>query len=404
MHRTTLSYWPACAATFLLFAASFAHGQNFTLLHTFHCTDGDSPYAGVTLGTDGNLYGTTSSQGSNPQAEGTIFKITTSGEFTTIHNFIGPNDGRSPTSTPIQDAAGNLYGTTDNGGSVGLGVVWKITPDGHESIIHSFDRFTDGWIAPSDLVRDEQGNLYGVTSAGGDPACAGPFGLKGCGSVYKVDASGGLTVLHTFDGSPDDGSYAFGGLIRDSAGNLYGTNYADGLYEAGQVFKIDPSGNKTTVHDFDPGVNNDGAYPDADLTVGPNGVIYGVAGNGGDMSVCTGTGPGCGVVFQIDGDGILSTIYSFEGGHGDGSAPDGAVAFDAAGNLYGVTFTGGKDNKGTVYKLDTAGNETILHNFTGGKDGFAPHGRIYVTADGIVYGAAGQGRFGCGTIYKITPQ
>jgi uncharacterized repeat protein (TIGR03803 family) len=132
-------------------------------------------------------------------------------------------------------------------------------------------------------------------------------------------------------------------------------------------------------------------------------VLYGTAAVGGNLSACSATGPGCGVVFKIDTHGLFTTLYSFQGQPSDGSVPDGAVARDSAGNLYGATYTGGFNNLGTVYRLDASGNITILHSFAGGSDGFGPHGRIYVTGDGTVYGATGQGGGGCGVVYKIAP-
>ena len=391
----------AASLYFALSFCTFAFSQTFTVLHTFQCsTDGGAPFSGLVRGKDGNLYGTASIQGSTPAADGTVYKVTPSGQFKVIHTFTGGNDGLAPGASVIQDAAGNLYGTTSNGGPSNAGVVWKITPAGHESVIYTFTAGSDGGYPFSDLIRDSKGNLYGTTFGGGDSACSSY--LNGCGTVFKIDNTGHETVLHSFEGGLD-GEYPYAGLVMDSARNLYGaTAYDDGAdFEGGgQVFEIDGSGNKTVVYDFTPGTSG-GDTPTTDLTFAPGHVLYGTAAEGGDMNACSGFG--CGVVYRIDSNNVATTIHTFEGQPSSGGAPTGPLARDAAGNLYGVTFRGGANDLGVVFKLDPSGNETLLHSFTGSSDGSAPHGRLYLDSQGNIYGTASASGSGCGTIFKITP-
>lgn len=401
------SFRRTASILFTVFVAltTIASAQQLTVLHTFNSTDGQFPNGGLVHASDGNLYGTTSSGGAH--GFGTVFKITPSGKFTSIYNFAGGvNDGAYPMSSVIRDSAGNIYGTTQSGGPADNlgGVVFKITSSGSESVLYTFTGGADGGNPEADLIRDNSGNLYGTTAGGGDTNCNGsPF--TGCGVVFKLDPAGNETVLHTFEGG-SDGATPWGGLVMDSSGNLYGTTASAGRYNAGQIFKINRSGRKTAVHDFDPGLNMDGSTPRTGLTFAAGGILYGVAANGGDLSTSWCSTLGCGTVFKVDTHNVVTTIHSFEGPPSDGDVPSGPVARDAAGNLYGVTADGGENfDAGVVYKLDPSGNETILHNFTQGNDGWEPSGRLYVNSSGTVFGAASlsSGPDGYGVIFKITP-
>jgi uncharacterized repeat protein (TIGR03803 family) len=394
----------AASLYFILAFCTFAFSQTFTVLHTFHLTDGELPFSGLVHGSDGNLYGTTFG-GEHRAVSGEVYKITPSGKFTLMHAFAGGSDGAYPQASVILDTAGNLYGTTTWGGSFNAGVVYKVTAARKESVIYAFTGGADGAGPTSDLVRDAKGNLYGTTVAGGNPSCGPVEGaLVGCGTVFKIDTTGLETVLHTFEAG-SDGANPFAGLVMDSAGNLYGTTSTGGLYGSGQVFKIDPSNNKTVVHDFQSGFENDGANPKTDLTFAPSAVLYGATLQGGDLNAGDCARMGCGAAFKIDTNNVVSTIHSFEGPPSDGQSPSGPLARDAAGNLYGVSYSGGLYNAGTVYKLDASGTLTILHSFTEGSDGLDPSGRLYVDSDGVVYGNALSFQPGpnYGVVFKITP-
>jgi uncharacterized repeat protein (TIGR03803 family) len=212
--------------------------------------------------------------------------------------------------------------------------------------------------------------------------------------------SGEYSVLHTFDGGVD-GANLVAGLIRDSAGNLYGTTYQGGSgqcnYQAGGcgiLFRIDPSGTETILHTF---IGSDGAAPYGGLVQDAGGNIYGTTGMGGS-GPCQG---GCGIVFKFDSNGVYSIVHSFAGV--EGAVPLGDLILDAAGNLYGVTAAGGVANVGTVYRIDPAGNHVTLHSFDGRTSGFDP-GQVHLLRyKGGIFGTTVNGGFGDGVVFKLVP-
>ena len=196
---------------------------NLTTLHSFNSPNGANPYGSLILDGSGNSYGTTSGGGSIGFGYGTVFKLDSSGSLTTLHSFNG-TDGNGPYASLILDAAGNLYGTTYRGGSSDLGTVFKLDGSGNLTTLHSFNG-SDGSSPLGSLILDASGNLYGTTRFGGS---------HGLGTVFKLDGSGNLTTLHSFINNPfhPEGSYPRGSLILDASGNLYGTTSAVGLRNA----------------------------------------------------------------------------------------------------------------------------------------------------------------------------
>lgn len=376
---------------------TFTSGQRLTVLHTFNQTDGQFSTSGLVHGSDGYLYGTAGNGG--PTGCGTVFKITPSGKFTSIYSFVfGGNDGCVPSSSVIRDASGNLYGTTDFGGPANAGTVFKIDHSGHESVLYAFKGGSDGAIPQNDLVRDKAGNLYGTTREGGNYTVCN----QGCGIVFKINPTGGETILHTFTGG-QDGGVPSGGLVMDSSGNLYGPAEIGGLYGYGQIFKFNTAGDLTQVLNFGPALSVDGNVPVNDLAFGPGSILYGTTTWGGDLNLCS--NDGCGVIFALSKEGVETVLHIFEDSPSDVSQPSGPIARDTAGNLYGAAAAGGANGFGAVYKLDPAGNETILYSFLDGPDGGFPSGRLYVNAAGTVYGTtfSGGDKNGDGVIFKITP-
>jgi uncharacterized repeat protein (TIGR03803 family) len=301
--------------------------------------DGGKPQAGL-LQASGGFYGTTYSGGAFGQ--GVVFKLKGTVE-TVLHSF-GGVDGSHPTAALIHDSAGNMYGTTSNGGATGFGTVFKLTTTGTETVLYSFTGGTDGKFPEGRLVRDTSGNLYGTTSEGGVVNCKN-FTV-GCGVVFKLDATGAETVLYSFGGT-SDGAEPRAGLIRDSAGNLYGTTYAGGATNCpfrgsagcGVVFKVSKTLKETVLHSF---INSDASNPVADLIRDSAGNLYGTTNFGG---------LGFGTVFKVSSAGTETTMYSFMGTP-DGVAPLGGLIRDSAGNLYGTTSSGGTDDgPGIVFKI-----------------------------------------------------
>ncbi len=376
--------------------ASPAQGQTFSVLHSFKGgTDGEGPNGGVVRDPAGNFYGTTSYGG--VFSKGTVFKVDTTGEETVLYSFTGGADGAIPLAGVIRDVAGNLYGTTEAGGDldcnngIGCGTVFKVDKAGNESVLYSFIPAADGAGTPfAGVIRDAAGNLYGTTADGG---------AYYSGTVFKLDTTGKETVLYTFTGGQGgtDGYLPAGGLIRDAAGNLYGTTQLGGNYSFGTVFKVDPAGKETVLYRFRGGYSGD--QPAGGVIMDKAGNLYGTTEGGGYYFD--------GTVFKLNPVGNKTVLYHFGSG-ADGTLPVAGVIADAAGNLYGTTEYGGTFNFGTVFKVDKTGNETVLHSFTGGVDGASPVAGLLRDATGNLYGTTYFGGNcsvggGCGVVFRIAP-
>lgn len=396
------------ATIFLLgsIAASRAQAQNLTVLYSFTSIDDAHPKAGLVMDAAGNLYGTTT--GGNGQGTGTLFKLDPSGHETVLQLFEATNRNGAL----IMDGTGNLYGTNFDGGMFGVGSVYKLDPSGHLTVLYSFTGnppgfpFTssDGANPYAGLLMDASGNLYGTTLWGGS------FGY---GTVFELDTSGHETVLYSFNLNNGDGENPYGGLVMDAVGTLYGTTYTGSAYNyGGTVFKLDTSGTETLTHVF-PSNFCDGAFLYAGLTLDAAGNVYGTTFDGG----CS-TSPGAqayGTVFKVGASaphsaGIETILYTFTTSAarpvfsgGDGTFPYAGLVMDTAGNLYGTTSEGGAYGFGTVFKVDTAGTETVLHSFTG-SDGANPYAGLIFDAAGSLYGTTyNGGAFGFGTVFKLAP-
>jgi uncharacterized repeat protein (TIGR03803 family) len=319
--------------------------------------------------------------------------------FTVLYNFT-EQSGASPYASVIEDSAGNLYGTTQDGGSSEYGVVYEVSSSGTETLLYSFTGSTDGGNPYAPVIRDSKGNLYGTTKYGGNTNCS----EYGCGVAFKLDTAGKETVLHSFTGR-SDGWNPLQGLIMDKKGKLYGTTYyGGGAYNEGMVFKLTAKGTETILHSFEGG-SSDGAYPEyGHLLMGKAGDLYGLTWEGG------GTGCyysyGCGVLYRLTVKGKFTVLHSFAGGSSDGCYPYGSVAMDKAGDLYGTTFGCGSENYGTVWKVSNKGKETILHNFAGGpSDGAGPLAGVVLDSKGNIYGVAEEGGADSdGAVYELSPK
>jgi uncharacterized repeat protein (TIGR03803 family) len=398
---------------------------------------GASPFAGVIRDAAGNIFGTTYWGG--PANAGVVFKVSPAGVGTVLYSFTSGADGGNPRGDLVQDSSGNIYGTTFYGGGSNAGVIFKLDSTGNETVLHSFTAGSDGGYPRGHIVRDPAGNLYGSTTGGGPAGAGVAFGLASsglfrvlstfggnhggspnggfirdsagslygtlssggkanAGSVIKLDKTGKQTVLYTFAGAPD-GASPMAGLIRDSAGNLYGTTYLGGTSNAGTVFKVDTSGHETVLYNFTGGA--DGGNPLSGVVQDSSGNLYGTTQFGGTPGLNFALG--FGVVFKLDTSGHETVLYSFTGG-ADGGNPLAGLTQDASGNLYGATEYGGGSNAGVVFKLDTAGHETVLYRFPGSGDGFIPESGLIRDSSGNLYGTTfGGGEAGWGAIYKVDP-
>ena len=372
--------------------------SNFSILHSFGAgTDGADPVAGLVQDAQGNMYGTTRTGGAN--GEGSVFKIDSAGNETILYSFTGTNgDGAFPQAGLVLDTQGNLYGTTDSGGANGDGTVFQVTATGTESVLYAFKGGADGANPQAGLVRDAQANLYGTTYNGGNQ-CGYYYG---CGTVFRVTATGQETVLYSFTGTGADGSNPAAGLVEDAQGNLYGTTYHGGTGGAGTVFEVTAAGQEIVLYGFT-GYTGDGAYPAAGLVLDASGNLYGTAYYGGNF--CS-----CGTVFKVTPTGTESTLYFFTGGV-DGSNPQAGLVFDAQGNLYGTTYYGGNrcesyNGCGTVFEINAAGQETVLYSFSGtGGDGANPASNLLLDKQENIYGTTTSGGTSLqGTVFKLSPQ
>lgn len=378
-----------------MLATGLAEAQTFSVLYEFQFgPDGARPYSSLVRDGKGNLYGTTTVGGSSKNCLsgcGTVFKLDTSGNETVLHSFTG-KDGANPYGGLVRDSQNNLYGTTLNGGAHGAGTIFKIAPHGRETVLYSFSGGADGGFPYAGLVRDKAGNLYGTTYLGG--TCPAYYG---CGTVFKLDTTGKEAVIYNFKGGLNDGAFPYAGLVRDAKGNLYGTTVGGGDGNClpdgcGSVFKIGSNGREAMVYLFQ---GLDGFMPYGGLVRDKSGNLYGTT---------SWSGLGQGSVFSLSPSGNRATLYTFTGG-ADGSYPLGTLVRDSTGNLYGTTYQGGPTYAGTVFKLDTGGNLTVLYGFSGSQDGGAPAAGLLLDSSGIFYGTASWAGlyFPNGTVFKVTP-
>jgi uncharacterized repeat protein (TIGR03803 family) len=323
--------------------------------------------------------------------------------YSVLYSFqCGPNDGEYPNGNLIADSGGNLYGTTMSGGAFEQGTAYELSADGTETVLHSFaGPPADGTYPQAGLVRDAAGNLYGTTVYGGS------FG-DGDGTVFEVSASGEETVLYNFGGFLTDGVFPEAGLVRDDAGNLYGTASVGGAFRDGTVFRVSSAGKETVLLSFD---GSDGWGPGGGLVRDSAGNLYGTTIEGGE----SGCPDGCGTVFVLEKTGQEKVLYGFSGPPADGSNPSGNLLRDTEGNLYGATAYGGRGPSciselgcGTVFKVTPSGEETVLYSFSGGADGGVPPGGLIEDSKGNLYGTAGIGGdltcgfVGCGVVFELS--
>jgi uncharacterized repeat protein (TIGR03803 family) len=321
---------------------------------------------------------------------------------TILYSFTGsPNDGELPNAGLVQGSDGSFYGTTVGGGTNNVGTIFRISPGGSYTNLHSFvGPPSDGGFPYAALVQGSDGNFYGTTAG------VGTYG-NGTGTVFRISPSGSYTNLYSFPGYPTNGAGLFAGLMQSSDSNFYGTTEVGGTYNDGTVFRINPSGTYTTLYSF-AGSPNDGAAPKAGLVQGSDGNFYGTTFGGGPGFYCG--SPGCGTIFRISPSGSYTNLYSFGGSPNDGGGPVVGLVQGSDGNFYGTTETGGGASEGgTVFRISPTGTYTNLYSFgISLNDGYRPAGLVQ-GSDGNFYGTTSVGgasfycSSGCGTIFRISP-
>ena len=403
-------------ALFTVFAALPANAQyDYTVLHTFTGPpDGAFP-SPLIQDSEGNLYGTTW-EGGLGTCCGVVFKVDAAGNETVLYEFPGGNTGGYPVAGLVQDASGNLYGTTQGDSNFGLSVLFKLTPEGQET----------SWIAPSSVnwgslnspvTLDAQGNLYGMVPYGGTPNCGWEYNGLGCGTLFKMTPSGEFSTIHTFTGT--DGMYPQSGLVQDSKGNFYGAAVFGGISTCravgngkdndpgcGTIFKVDSTGNFSVLYTFTN--KKDGSGP-LGLIIDSEDNLYGIATGGGNHD---GNSYGYGTIFKLDTNtGSFKVLFtrtpnlSYPGAY---YAP--LLARDSEGNLYGGQILGCAHGAGCLFKVDTKGKYTDLFDFQA-YTGYPPENQDGFWIEGILLGSAGDfygsmnlaGSATYGTVFHITP-
>jgi uncharacterized repeat protein (TIGR03803 family) len=295
--------------------------------------------------------------------------------FRVLYNFAGKPDAFGPLCA-LRDTQGTLFGISGGGGTNDFGTIFKLTSDGTETVLYSFTK------APprGNFVMDGSGNFYGATLSSKNDG----------GTIFKVSPDGTKTVLHTF---PEEGfnDASPSGVAMDSKGNLFGATQGGGQFEFGTVFEIAANGEFSTLHSFS---DADGIGPSG-ITLDAAGNLYGTAFQGGAVEV--------GTLYKITPSGDFTVLHSFDGQH-EGYSPDGQVAIDAQGNLFGTLTEGGDFGDGTLFKYDTSGKFSILHEFQGSpKDAAYPWGNLVVESNGKIFGVTQKGGENQkGTVFKLT--
>jgi uncharacterized repeat protein (TIGR03803 family) len=404
----------------VVFELTLGAGGQWTesVIHTFTSyPDGSTPEGGLVIDEDGNLYGTTeyggtwSANGPCTPGCGVVFEMIRDrhGVWSEIvlfrfNNSYSSGDGVFPTGSLTLDASGNLYGAA--------GVIFRLSRGSwKEEILYDFSD-SDPEINPNGgLVFDTDGNLYGTSTTGGKGECPDGSAYDGCGTVFQLspgkDGAWKEHTLYQFAGQ-NDGGNPVGGVVLDSAGNLYGAASTDGVAGVGAIFRVGRQGTRwkeSTVYGF---TSSDGSAPGAGLVSDSEGNFYGTTSSGGSGGkYCTGE---CGTVFKLardaEGHWIRSLLYIFKGGS-DGASPKSGLIFDQAGNLYGTTCFGGDSNLGTVYKISNVSGhwaENVLYSFQNVADGGIPVGGVIFDAEGDLYGTTSYGgTYAYGTVYRLSP-
>jgi uncharacterized repeat protein (TIGR03803 family) len=413
MYRTKswMKFVGAIAAACVLLSLDLLAATE-TVLHNFKSKEGASALLGVIFDSSGNIYGVTGQGG--PSTCGTVFELivsATSYTEKTLYAFKGGSDGCTPVATLIFDKSRNLYGTTKLGGAHAMGTAYKLTKSGStwtESVIHSFGGTNDGQYPTRNLIIDSSGNLYGTTEGGGSHG-NGEENVGGTAFRLAPKSGGGWTesVMHSFGGS-GDGISPRSNLVEDSSGNFYGTTYIGGSHSAGIAFKLAPKSGggytETIIHSFDPVFDfgsTDGANPAAGLIFDRQGNLYGTTAYGGDG--------GGGVAFELSPSGgswTETVLYPFYHTFYQTSFVYSGVIFDTSGNLYGAALEGGF--KGAVFELTPATSgywtETDLYDFDGAHGSNPAIGSLVFDSSGNLYGGTQNGGTNKdGVVFKITP-
>ena len=387
----------------------FAQAQTVTYLADFDGNNGYLPMNSVVQGTDGDFYGTSSAPWQS--AVGNVFRVTTAGEITSIYKFCSqPNcaDGSNPYALSL-GSDGNFYGTAQNGGSYansifGSGTIFKVSPGGEFTLLHTFcsDASCSDGQYPRGLLLGRDGNFYGTTESGGANAA---------GTLFRMSPGGEITEVYSFCSSTAcaDGGGPFLPPVQATDGNFYGTTAGGGADNGGVIYQLTPSGAYEVLYNFcDPTTPNcpDGSYLPT-IAQGADGNLYGTTETGGTYNN--------GVVFRLTSAGDYTVLHSFLSGQSGFPVPPLMLASD--GNLYGTTGGGtswswGPATLGSIFQISKSGTYKQLPFFKAGRDGYDPFDSLFQATDGDFYGTTGYGGLsgntnqlgftGFGTVFRFS--
>lgn len=361
-----------------------------------NCADGQYPYSPLIADGAGNLYGTTSAGGAH--GLGVVFKLSQAGTETVLYSFKGGDDGATPYAGLTFDSSGNLLGTTVNGGgskqcgNLGCGTVFKLAPDGTETVLHAFclgkRTCKDGIFPYGGLTLDAAGNVYGTTQNGSIDKHLDN------GIVFRLAPDGKEKIVWSFGGGGDAINPMSGVFLDDKLGILgTASDGSNGCGCNGAIYLIRPNGFERLIHLFKLG----GSNPKSGLTTDGQGNFYGTTANNGDP----------GTVYKLTPPHRVTVLHTFQGNGGDGFEGRSGVAYYND-NLYGTSIGGSGGLPGQIFRLTTKGDETLLHTFRGSPDGDHPDATPIVV-DGNLYGTTawggttGCGGRGCGTVFRYGP-
>lgn len=397
----------------------------YTVLHNMTATtDGSSSVTSLVEGKDGNLYGTANTGGANNY--GTIFKVTKAGVFTTLKSLNGTTDGYYCQSDLIQATDGNFYGTCYGGGSNSSGTVFKITSTGSYTVIKNFVYSTDGGNPKSGLLQNSDGSFYGMTYAGG---------TKSSGTIYKLTSTNVFSVIHAMSSATEGGNIT-SVLSKGDDGKFYAMAQTGGTYNMGTAFSVTADGTLNVVQNFNGAVAGNAPY--ASFVKGADSAYYATTSNGGAfgygtiIKICggatsvlhsfkqatdggnpkgklllandgsfygltsTGGTNNYGTIFKMTPGGVFSVLYNFK--NADGTTPLGSLIQATDGYLYGMASAGGANGYGTVFKINLSGTFTVVRNLVNSTDGSKPNGSLIQAKDGNLYGMT----FSSARIFKLT--
>ena len=392
---------------FLCLVGCSQSAAHYTVIHAFNIGEhGGGPMGDLLMGNNGSLYGTTAFGGANH--DGTVFEIAANGKETILYSFKGGTDGFYPEAGLVMDRSGSFYGTTSEGGTSNAGTVFKITPAGKKITLYDFKGGSDGAIPEGRLMMSRNGNFYGTTSSGGH----GHGG--GNGTIFKITPNGKETILYRFKGwdrwvvKNSDSSAPEAGLVLGLNGNLYGTTSQGGADGEGTVFMISPTGKESILYSFKG--STDGACPEGPLLIGRNGNFYGTTISGGADDD--------GTVFRITPTGKESILYNFEGGTDGEGPKGGLIMGRDGNLYGTTTFGGNNfplldlllpqadspTGNGVVFEVTPQGLERVLHRYGDGSKGAGSETELVISRSGNLYGTTlAGGAHDKGVIFKIRP-